>query len=166
MTTQHIGAAGELLVQYQLLKHDIDSARLTTDSGIDLAAYSPSTSRAVTIQVKSVLKPTTAGGIKGAAPTVGWWFPSALKADLLATVLLDTDTVWLFTRHEALDWARQHNARGNCQLYWYLDEARVSANGWHASVMDYFKLDNRVRDLLLGEPATGQRPVRPGSGNR
>ncbi|MGV0872113.1 hypothetical protein [Mycolicibacterium sp. XJ879] len=30
--TQAIGAAGELLVQYQLLKLGIDSARLTTDS--------------------------------------------------------------------------------------------------------------------------------------
>ena len=33
MTTQHIGAAGELLVQYRLLKLGIDSARLTTDAG-------------------------------------------------------------------------------------------------------------------------------------
>jgi len=33
MNTQHIGAAGELLVQYQLLKLGIDSARLTTDAG-------------------------------------------------------------------------------------------------------------------------------------
>jgi hypothetical protein len=32
MNTQHIGAAGELLVQYQLLKLGIDSARLTTDA--------------------------------------------------------------------------------------------------------------------------------------
>jgi hypothetical protein len=28
---QHIGAVGELLVQYQLLKIGIDSARMTTD---------------------------------------------------------------------------------------------------------------------------------------
>ena len=39
--TQAIGAAGELLVQYQLLKLGIDSARLTTDSGIDLVMYVP-----------------------------------------------------------------------------------------------------------------------------
>lgn len=41
--TQAIGAAGELLVQYQLLKLGIDSARLTTDSGIDLVMYVPGT---------------------------------------------------------------------------------------------------------------------------
>jgi hypothetical protein len=32
VTTQHIGATGELLVQYRLLKVGIDSARLTTDA--------------------------------------------------------------------------------------------------------------------------------------
>jgi hypothetical protein len=41
-STLHIGAAGELLVQYKLLKQGIDSAAMTTDSGIDLVAYSPS----------------------------------------------------------------------------------------------------------------------------
>ena len=41
MSTQHIGAAGELLVQYQLLKMGIDSARMTTDAGIDLVVYPP-----------------------------------------------------------------------------------------------------------------------------
>jgi hypothetical protein len=40
---QAIGAAGELFVQYQLIKSGIDSARLTTDSGIDL--YIPGTRR-------------------------------------------------------------------------------------------------------------------------
>lgn len=46
ITSQHIGAAGELLTQYQLLKLGIDSARLTTDSGIDLVAYPTKTSSA------------------------------------------------------------------------------------------------------------------------
>jgi hypothetical protein len=41
MSTQHIGAAGELLVQYQLLKMGIDSARMTTDAGVDLVVYAP-----------------------------------------------------------------------------------------------------------------------------
>jgi len=35
MNTQDIGAAGELLVQYELLKLGIDSPRLTTDAGVD-----------------------------------------------------------------------------------------------------------------------------------
>lgn len=41
VTSQHIGAAGELLVQYQLVRLGIDSARMTTDSGIDLVVYAP-----------------------------------------------------------------------------------------------------------------------------
>lgn len=55
--TQVIGAAGELLVQYQLLKHEIDSARLTTDSGIDLVMYVPGTREAMTVQVKAMQEP-------------------------------------------------------------------------------------------------------------
>ena len=41
MRTQHIGAGGELLVQYQLLKMGIDSSRMTIDAGIDLVMYAP-----------------------------------------------------------------------------------------------------------------------------
>ena len=32
-----------LLVQYQLLKMGIDSARMTTDAGVDLVVYAPGT---------------------------------------------------------------------------------------------------------------------------
>lgn len=50
---EKIGAAGELLVQYNLVKEEIDSARLTTDAGVDLVAYSPNGSKAYTIQIKT-----------------------------------------------------------------------------------------------------------------
>ena len=36
--TRHIGKAGELLVQYKLIKYGIDSSPMTTDAGIDLVA--------------------------------------------------------------------------------------------------------------------------------
>ena len=39
--TSPFGAAGELLVQYQLLKIGIDSARMTADAGLDLVVYAP-----------------------------------------------------------------------------------------------------------------------------
>ena len=55
---QAIGAAGELFVQYKLIKRGIDSARLTTDSGIDLVMYIPGTIEAHTIQVKSIIRPS------------------------------------------------------------------------------------------------------------
>ena len=53
LQTLAIGAAGELLVQYGLLKHCIDSARMATDSGIDLVMYVPGTTTAATIRVKT-----------------------------------------------------------------------------------------------------------------
>jgi hypothetical protein len=34
--TQIIGAAGEVLITYKLLKFGVDSARMTTDAGVDL----------------------------------------------------------------------------------------------------------------------------------
>ncbi len=61
-STQHIGKSGELLVQYQLLKYGIDSAAMTTDSGVDLVAYSPKSVQSYTIQVKIKEKATQGGG--------------------------------------------------------------------------------------------------------
>jgi hypothetical protein len=58
MSTQHIGAAGELLVQYQLLKIGVDSARMTTDAGVDLVVYAPGDRSASTVQVKTNMAPS------------------------------------------------------------------------------------------------------------
>lgn len=57
VTTQQTRAAGELLVQYRLLKVGIDSARLTTDAGIDLVVYAPGNAAAMTVQVKTNFLP-------------------------------------------------------------------------------------------------------------
>lgn len=116
MSTQHIGAAGELLVQYQLLKLGIDSARMTTDAGIDLVVYAPGDRSASTVQVKANLAPKMAGG-RGPLSR-GWYFPHQCPAQLVALVALDTDTVWLFTLDEARGLAQQHSDRGNRQIYW------------------------------------------------
>ena len=58
-------------MQFQLLMHGIESAPLTTDSGIDLVAYAPKGARPVTIQVKTNLKPKPSGG-KG-KDALDWW---------------------------------------------------------------------------------------------
>jgi hypothetical protein len=89
VTTQHIGAAGELLVQYRLLKAGIDSARLTTDAGIDLVVYAPGNATGTTVQVKSNLAAGPAGG-RGQLSR-GWNFPHTCPAQLLALVALDVD---------------------------------------------------------------------------
>lgn len=126
LTTQQIGAAGELLVQYELLKLGIDSARLTTDSGIDLVAYVPGASEAVTVQVKTVEAETPAGG-RG-KPAIGWVFPHYCKAQLLAFVRLSTDAVWLMTLEEAREKAQQHTSSDARRLYWYTtDDAPTNA---------------------------------------
>jgi len=62
MNTQRIGAADELLVQYQLLKAGIDSARMTTDAGGDLMVYAPGDRSASTVQVKTNMGAKPAGG--------------------------------------------------------------------------------------------------------
>ena len=52
-TTQQVGRCGELLVQYRLLRLGVESAPMTTDSGIDLVAFDPKRQAVVTIQVKT-----------------------------------------------------------------------------------------------------------------
>lgn len=82
LTTQQIGRLGELLVQYELLRYAIDSAPMTTDSGIDLVAYSGVKNCSITLQVKSNLTPKPGGG-KG-APAVDWWVSEDCPAELYA----------------------------------------------------------------------------------
>lgn len=143
MTTQHIGAAGELLVQYQLLKLGIDSARLTTDAGIDLVVYAPGSSSATTVQVKTNLAPKPAGG-KGQLSR-GWDFPHSCPAQVLALVALDADRVWLLTMVEALEMAQQHSPKSIRKLYWFLDVPTGGATGArHERQMENFLLPARA----------------------
>jgi hypothetical protein len=158
-STQHIGAAGEILVQYRLLKLGIDSARMTTDSGIDLVVYSPLRAQAVTVQVKTQAAPTPSGGKGGLS--VGFYFPDDLRAEILALTLLSTDQVWLFTRDEARELAQQHNARGIRQLYWYIAPRQPRGGGpapLHAGDVAQHLLERRTA-ALFGVPAPAQELV-------
>lgn len=138
--TQAIGAAGELLVQYKLLKLGIDSARLTTDSGIDLVMYTPGTSTAATVQVKTKLKPVPAGG-KG-KPSLNWPVPVKDKAQWLACVDLSRDAAWLFKIDQAHSYAKQTPP----SLYWFIDDAPAGA--LRESEMDGFRLEAVIADLF------------------
>jgi len=119
-TKQHIGKAGELLVQYKLVKYGIDSSAMTTDSGIDLVAYSPKNMKAYTIQVKTQEKPLPGGG-KGKL-SLAWDLRDNSPAELIAITDLSTDSVWLFAFSEFEELAQQHSAKGNLKLYMYVDE--------------------------------------------
>lgn len=147
ITTQHIGAAGELLVQYQLLKFGIDSARLTTDSGIDLVMQLPGidgVQKAATVQVKTKHKPVPAGG-KG-RPSLGFPVPVKDKAEWLACADMSRDAVWLFRIDEALRMAKQNPPL----LYWYIDDAPTGSR--READLDEYRLEAVVAKLLSSSP--------------
>jgi hypothetical protein len=116
--TRQIGKCGELLVQLRLLLAGVESAPMTTDTGIDLVAYSPRRTRPITIQVKTNLKPKPAGGT--GRPALDWWVPEKCPADLIACVDLSQEHVWLFRRREFARLAQQHSG-GRNHLYFYCE---------------------------------------------
>lgn len=148
LTTAQIGRAGELLVQEQLLLNGIESAPLTTDTGIDLVAYSPRRADAVTIQVKANLQPKPSGG-KG-KPLLDWYVPDDTPAEILAFVDLSTNRVWLVTREEIAELAQQH-ASGNYHFFMATDPSAVERRDGKA-VHDYefqrYLLENRVGRVM------------------
>ena len=96
LSNARIGRAGEPLVQYELLILGVESAPMTTDSGIDLVAHSANTQRARTIQVKANLAPKASGG-KGKA-ALDWWFPEDSPAEIIALVDLSHRRIWCFEK--------------------------------------------------------------------
>ncbi len=146
-TTQHIGRAGELLVQYKLIKYGIDSSAMTTDYGIDLVAYSPRTMKAYTIQVKTHEKATPSGG-KGKL-ALGWELREDSPAELVAITDLSIDSVWLFTHAEFVDLAQQYSPKGIYQLYMYYDETvKTSKAVAFKSQFDKYLLEERVKTFF------------------
>jgi hypothetical protein len=93
---QAIGAAGELFIQYQLIKRGIDSARLTTESGIDLVMYVPGTLAAHTVQVKATQHPLPLWTWHRTPALVAVPSDVTCKAQWLAVVDLPRDRAWLF----------------------------------------------------------------------
>ncbi len=134
-------------MQYRLLKVGIDSARLTTDAGIDLVVYAPGSAEATTVQVKSNLSARPAGG-KGQLSR-GWDFPHTCPAQLLALVALDVDRVWLFTLAEARELAQQHSPKGVRKLYWFVEPPAGGAGGArHEAEMAQYLLEDRAEQLF------------------
>jgi len=142
-STIHIGAAGELLVQYKLLKYGVNSAAMTTDFGIDLVAYSPKNNRPFTLQVKTQQEPTKGGG-KGKL-SIGWDLRDNSPAELICLVDLSCDSAWLFTFSEFKTLAQQHSAKGVLKLYMYVDETiNTKKDMALKSQFENYKLENRI----------------------
>lgn len=148
-TRAQIGRAGELLVQQKLLLYGIESAPLTTDSGIDLVAFSRRRSDAVTIQVKSNLAAKPGGGGKGKLH-LDWWAPDNSPADIFAFVDLENSRVWLIRRTELEKIAQQH-PEGRYHFFMATDPT-VSPRRDGKAVHDYdfqkYLLENRVHKVI------------------
>jgi hypothetical protein len=147
--TQAIGAAGELLFQYHLIKRGIDSARLTTDAGIDLAMYIPGTLEAHTIQVKATHTHYPDG--KTNPPQLWWPFPVTCKAQWLGVVDLTRDFAWLLPIEDALREARGRDKKGITYLMWYVGGRPKRATKVEGEAnFDRYRLDVAI-DRLLGD---------------
>lgn len=81
---------------------------------------------------------------------MGWFLRNDSPADLVATVDLDKDRVWLFKMTEFRELAQQHSEKGNLQLYMYVD-ASVRTKHQRAQVaqFDEFILEHRVDELFF-----------------
>lgn len=149
LTTQQIGKLGELFVQYRLLSFGIESAQLTTDSGIDLVAYSHSRKEAITIQVKTNLKPKPGGG-KGGKLALDWWAPDNSPAQVFTLVDVSENRIWVFTHDEMKEKAQQHS-KGRFHFYIYTDpDVKRRKDAPAASVQEFkeFLLENRIDSLF------------------
>jgi hypothetical protein len=113
-----IGKCGELLVQFALLSHGIESAPLTTDNGIDLVAFSPQQRRATNVQVKTNNKAKPAGG-KGRLH-LEWWADDNSAADVFAFVDLDSRRIWVVDKSELESVAQQH-PKGRFHFFMTID---------------------------------------------
>lgn len=148
LTTAQIGRAGELLVQQQLLLHGIESAPLTTDTGVDLVAFSPRKRDAVTIQVKANLKPKPSGGT--GKPALDWWVPDDSPADLLAFVDLQSSRVWLVENESLKEIAQQH-PEGRYHFFMATDPTATSRGDgklFHDYEFQRYLLENFVHKLI------------------
>lgn len=148
LSTQQIGKLGELLVQYRLLSIGVESAQLTTDSGIDLVAYSHSRKEAITIQVKTNLKPKPGGG-KG-KPALDWWLPDNSPAELFALVDISENRIWVFTRDEMKAKAQQQ-PEGRLHFYIHTDpnvKRRKDSLATTLQEFEEFLLENRTCTLF------------------
>ncbi len=148
LTTAQIGKCGELMVQFDLLLSGVESAPLTTDSGIDLVAYSSTNKLPITIQVKSNLKAKPGGG-KGQL-ALDWWIPEECPAKLVCLVDLATKSVWAFSMHEIRNISQQ-NSNGRFHLYMYQEpiEKKSDKHIIYCHQFENFLLKNRIYELFF-----------------
>lgn len=149
LTTQQIGKCGELLVQYRLLQNGIESAPMTTDSGIDLVAYSTKSNKALTIQVKTNQKPKPGGGSD--RPSIDWWVPQKSVAELFAFVELEQGQIWIIKSREMKSLAQQ-KPTGRYHFFMVLDpeaKDRKDKKMFRIYEFEKYKLEKRLKSIFL-----------------
>ena len=139
---------GEILVQYHLLRHGIESAPITTDLGIDLVAYSPRSKVPLTLQVETTLRPKPAG-LKGMA--LDWWLSGASRAELVALIELQHERIWALTREELVTVA-QAASGGRLHVFVYTDRDARPLTGAGGETFDRFLLRDRMGMLFGRHP--------------
>lgn len=147
LTKPQIGKCGELLVQYELLLRGIESAPMSTDTGIDLVTYSPRLPYPITVQVKTNRQSKPGGG-KG-KHALDWWVPIDSPAHYVALVDLSRQDIWFLSPTELLVHAQQQPA-GRLHIYMYTDPSvrtRRSDRLAHLHEFEHFKLANRVPEI-------------------
>lgn len=118
---------------------------MTTDAGIDLVVYSPAIKRALTIQVKTCLRPKPGGG-KGPL-ALDWYLRCSSPAEIVGLVNLADDRVWLLTHGEFVHVAQQRMEE-KLHLYFYVDEAYRGPVQSTARAFDGYLLERRLADLF------------------
>ena len=149
LSAQQIGRCGELLVQYKLLLFGIEASRLPTDSGIDLVGFSNRRNKAITIQVKSNLRPKPGGGGKGKLH-LDWWIPEKTPAELIALTDLERQKVWLFKMKEIPKVAQQ-NPKGRYHFFMAVDPTkshRKDGKPVHEYEFEKYLLENQVHKIF------------------
>ena len=124
---------------------------MTTDAGVDLVVYAPHSKRALTVQVKTNLRPKPAGG-KGKL-ALDWWLPLDSPAELVGIVNLESDQAWLLTRQEFFDQAQQRPP-GRVHFYFYVDPDYAPADGSHERKFEPFSIERRVTELFGNTPSS------------
>ena len=113
LNTQQIGRCGELLVQYRLLKHAVESAPLTTDFGVDLVAFRVDNKKPISIQVKTCTYRDKND------KWVEWWVSNNCPADYIALVDLERDKCWIFKFDDEYKRLSSKSGEGH-RLWWSL----------------------------------------------
>ena len=149
LSTAQIGRCGELLCQFRLLQLGIESAPMTTDTGIDLVAYSKKQTDSFTIQVKTCHESRPGGG-KGKLG-IDWWIPAECPANYVGLVDIQRARVWIMKMSE-IEEAAQQKPEGRLHFFMMTDSAasaRRDGKPHHDYDFQRFLIENAIPRLGL-----------------